>query len=128
MPRECGVRSRRPSAPNSLTTKIAGPGDFENINYATNFIKGEASLIDIVTHHYYRGQAGTATATFANLSVRTRVTSGSQSLASSVQTNKIAGGYRYGETNTYSSHGEAGMSDALVSALWGVNFLLRPLE
>jgi len=117
------IRTKYPS------TKIAGPGDFENISYATNFIKGEASLIDIVTHHYYRAQAGTGTATLANL-VNTDpvVTSGSQSLASSVASNHIAGGYRYGETNTYSSHGEAGISDAFVSALWGVNFLLSTAQ
>jgi hypothetical protein len=107
------------------STKIAGPGDFEDVNYATRFIGNEASLIDIVTHHYYRGQAGTGTATLANLvNTDATVTNGSKSLASSVQTNKIAGGYRYGETNTYSSHGQAGISDAFVSALWGVNFLL----
>ena len=117
------IRARFPS------TKIAGPGDFEDINYATNFIKGEASLIDIVTHHYYRGQAGTGTATLANLvNIDPVVTSGSQSLASSVETDHIAGGYRYGETNTYSSHGQAGISDALVSALWGVNFLLTTAQ
>lgn len=117
------IRAKFPS------TKIAGPGDFEDINYATNFIKGEASLIDIVTHHYYRGQAGTGTATLANLvNIDPVVTSGSQSLASSVQSNHIAGGYRYGETNTYSSHGAAGISDALVSALWGVNFLLSTAQ
>jgi hypothetical protein len=111
------------------TTKIAGPGDFEDINYATKFSSGEASLIDIVTHHYYRGQAGTAAATVANLvNPDPVVTSGSQSLSASVQANHIAGGYRYGETNTYSSHGQAGMSDAFVSALWGVNFLLTTAQ
>src|SRR5439155_6009733 len=40
-------------------TLVAGPGVFEDINYATKFINGEGSTIDIVTHHYYRGQAGT---------------------------------------------------------------------
>jgi hypothetical protein len=104
---------------------IAGPGDFEDINYAVKFISGEAKLIDIVTHHYYRGQAGTGTATLANLvNPDSVVTSGSQSLASSVKTNNIAGGFRYGETNSYSSHGQAGISDALVSALWGIDFML----
>lgn len=48
-------------------TLIAGPGDFEDINYATNFVGNEANLIDLVTHHYYRGQAGTSTSTLANL-------------------------------------------------------------
>ena len=117
------IRSAFPS------TLIAGPGDFEDIAYCTKFVSGEASLIDVVTHHYYRGQAGTSTATVANLvNIDPVVTSGSQSLASSVKTNAIRGGFRYGETNTYSSHGQAGMSDALVSALWGVNFMLTTAQ
>lgn len=111
------------------TMLIAGPGDFEDINYATKFINAEASLIDIVTHHYYRGQAGTSVATLANLvNVDSAVTSGSQTLANLVRTNNIKGGYRYGETNSYSSHGQAGMSDALVSALWGINFMLTTAQ
>jgi hypothetical protein len=111
------------------TTLIAGPGDFEDINYCTKFVSAEASLIDIVTHHYYRGQAGTSVATLANLvNVDATVTRDSQSLASSVKTNNIRGGFRYGETNTYSSHGTAGLSDALVSALWGVNFMLTTAQ
>jgi len=48
-------------------TLIAGPGDFEDVNYCTKFVSSEASLIDIVTHHYYRGQAGTSVATLDNL-------------------------------------------------------------
>lgn len=106
------------------STLIAGPGDFEDVNYATNFVKNEASLIDIITHHYYRGQAGTSVATLANLiNTDSAVTSGSQSLASSASSNKIKGGFRFGETNTYSSHGSAGISDALISALWAINFI-----
>jgi hypothetical protein len=107
------------------STLIAGPGDFEDINYCTKFVSAEASLIDIITHHYYRGQAGTSTATLDNIiNPDSTVTSNAQSLASSVKTNNIRGGFRYGESNTYSSHGQAGISDALVSALWGVDFML----
>ena len=46
---------------------VAGPGVFEDINYATNLINGEGKVIDIVTHRYYRGQVGTSVATLANL-------------------------------------------------------------
>ena len=107
------------------STLIAGPGDFEDINYATSFVKNEASLIDVITHHYYRGQGGTSTATLANLvNTDQAVISGSQSLASSASSNGIKGGFRFGETNTYSSHGQAGISNALISALWGINFIL----
>jgi hypothetical protein len=106
-------------------TLVAGPGIFEDINYATNFINGEGTTIDLVTHHYYRGQAGTSTATLANLmNLDSAVTSQSQALASAVQTKKIPGGFRWGEMNSYSSHGTKGVSDALASALWSINFML----
>jgi hypothetical protein len=107
------------------TTVVAGPGVFEDINYATNFIKGEGTTIDLVTHHYYRGTAGTSTATLANLmNLDSAVTSQSQALQSAVQSSKIPGGFRWGEMNSYSSHGQKGVSDALASALWGINFML----
>ena len=107
------------------TTVVAGPGVFEDINYATSFIKGEGTTIDLVTHHYYRGTAGTSTATLANLmNLDSAVTSQSQALQSAVQSSKIPGGFRWGEMNSYSSHGQKGSSDALASALWGINFML----
>ncbi len=107
------------------TTVVAGPGVFEDINYATSFIKGEGTTIDLVTHHYYRGTAGTSTATLANLmNLDSAVTSQSQALQSAVQSSKIPGGFRWGEMNSYSSHGQKGVSDALASALWGINFML----
>lgn len=107
------------------STAVAGPGVFEDINFATKLINGEGSTIDIVTHHYYRGQAGTAVATVANLmNLDPAVTSQSQALASAVKKNKIPGGYRWGEMNSYSSHGTKGISNALASALWGINFML----
>ena len=74
------------------STLIAGPGDFEDVNYCTKFVNSEASLIDIVTHHYYRGQAGTSVATLDNLiNPDSTVTSSAQSLTNSVKTNKIRG-------------------------------------
>lgn len=120
------VQAIRKAFPSVL---IAGPGDFEDINYCTKFVSNEPGLIDVVTHHYYRGQAGTSTATLANLvNIDPVVTRDSQTLASSVKANNIRGGFRYGETNSYSSHGQAGISDALVSALWGVNFMLTTAQ
>lgn len=110
---------------NFATTAVAGPGVFEDINYATKLINGEGKVIDIVTHHYYRGQAGTSVATMANLmNLDSAVTSQSQALANAVKSNNIPGGYRWGEMNSYSSHGTKGISNALASALWGINFML----
>jgi len=104
---------------------VAGPGAYLDINFATPFIKGEASQIGLVTHHYYRGTAGTSAATLANLlNADPTVASQSQALVNSARTNNIVGGYRWGEMNSYSSHGQAGVSDALASALWGINFML----
>ena len=34
---------------NFANTLVAGPGNFEDINYATNFINGEGTTIDLVT-------------------------------------------------------------------------------
>jgi hypothetical protein len=110
---------------NFAGTLVAGPGIFEDVSYATSFINGEGATIDLVTHHYYRGTAGTSTATLANLmNLDPAVASQSQALATAVQTNKIPGGFRWGELNSYSSHGSKGISDALASALWSVNFML----
>lgn len=106
-------------------TKVAGPGVFEDINYATKLINGEGKVIDIVTHHYYRAQAGTSGATLANLmNLDPAVASQSQALATATKNNNIAGGYRWGEMNSYSSHGVKGVSNALASALWGINFMM----
>ena len=111
------------------TAVVAGPGAYLDINFATPFIKGEASQIGLVTHHYYRGTAGTSAATLANLlNADPTVVSQSQALANSARTNNIAGGYRWGEMNSYSSHGQAGVSDALASALWGINFMLTTAQ
>jgi hypothetical protein len=110
-------------------TAVAGPGVFEDINYAINLINGEGKVLDIVTHHYYRGQAGTSVATLANLvNLDPAVTSQSQALANAVKSNNIRGGFRWGELNSYSSHGAQGISNALASALWGINFMLTTAE
>jgi len=108
---------------------VAGPGAYLDINFALPFIKGEASQIGLVTHHYYRAAAGTSGATLANLlATDAGAVSQSQSLQNSVKTNNIAGGYRWGEMNSYSSHGQAGVSDVVASALWGINFMLTTAE
>jgi hypothetical protein len=108
---------------------IAGPGIFDDINYALPFIQAEAGQIALVTHHYYRGTAGTATATLANLlAADPTVVSQSQALTASITTNRIRDGYRWGEMNSYSSHGQAGISDALASALWSINFMLTTAQ
>jgi hypothetical protein len=110
-------------------TIIAGPGIFEDINYAVPFIQAEASEIGIVTHHYYRATAGTAGATLANLLAPDQnMVSQSQALAAAVNSARIAGGYRWGEMNSYSSHGQPGASDVLGSALWGINFMLTTAQ
>ncbi len=114
---------------NFTGTAVAGPGVFEDINFATKLINGEGKVLDIVTHHYYRGQAGTSVATLANLmNLDSAVTSQSQALASAVTSNGIKGGFRWGEMNSYSSHGTKGISDALASALWSINFMLTTAE
>ena len=92
-PRASGIRSRRPFTARSRTRSSPVRAIFEDINYATKFINGEASMIDLVTHHYYRGQAGTSTATLANLiNLDPAVDQRIAGPGSSVQTKRFAAG------------------------------------
>lgn len=65
---------------NFAGTAVAGPEIFEDINDATNFINGEKTTIDLVTHHYYRGQAGTSVARLAGDMLSTTASAGSSNL------------------------------------------------
>jgi hypothetical protein len=110
-------------------TVIAGPGIFEDIGLAIPFINAEMSEIGMITHHYYRGQAGTPTATLANIvSPDDTMVTQSQQMATAASGNGIAGGYRWGEMNSYSSHGQPGASDVLASALWSISFMLTTAQ
>jgi hypothetical protein len=108
---------------------LAGPASGANTLFLVPFAHDEASRIVQLTHHYYRGAAATSTATMANLlAPDPAATSQGQTVSTAVTTNQIRDGFRWGEMNSFSGHGQAGVSDAFGSALWSIDFMLTTAQ
>jgi hypothetical protein len=117
------IHAAVPNAP------LAGPAALAAASYSATFATDEASRIVLLTHHYYRGSATGGNATLANLlAADPAVVSQSQALSTAASSNLIRDGFRWGEMNSYSSHGAAGASDVLGSALWSIDFMLTTAE
>ncbi len=113
----------------SPTTPLAGPAAAGAVTvFTVPFAAAEGCKIVLLTQHYYKG-AASSNPTIANmLTIDPGVVSQSQALAAAVQANQIADGYRWGEMNSYSGHGAAGVSDVFASALWGIDFMLATAQ
>jgi hypothetical protein len=124
------IHALAPGAP--LIGPAAGGGDA--LSLTTPFAADEAtgeSLV-LLTQHYYAGTANTAGQdTVARLLtvdpdpptsqdglIGTLTTTNTAAVA-----NKIPDGFRVGECNTFAGHGENGVSNALISALWSLDFM-----
>ncbi|MDP9036102.1 MAG: glycosyl hydrolase family 79 C-terminal domain-containing protein [Myxococcota bacterium] len=117
------IHAALPNAP------LAGPADYGSANLAVSFAQTEGSQLTMLTHHYYRGSATGGNATMANLlNVDPNVATSSRALSAAVATYHIRDGFRWGEMNSYSSHGAAGVSDAFGSALWSIDFMLNTAQ
>jgi hypothetical protein len=123
-----------------LIGPAAGGGDAMSL--ATPFAASESakfgSKLVMLTMHYYAGTAGTTTAVPATLQTPDRPGESPTSQAGLVGTDatmnaaitkyNIAMGYRLGEVNTFSGHGQAGVSDTLISALWVMDMMFVTAE
>ena len=112
----------------NLIGPAAGGGDEASLTAPFAAAEKGKNLI-LLTQHYYAGTANTSTATVANLQ-KLDTRSGTAGLPETLQdtntaavTNKIADGWRIGEGNTFAGHGQDGVSNALISALWGIDFM-----
>jgi len=116
------------------TAHLIGPagGGGDQASLSAPFAAAEAGKnLILLTQHYYAGTANTATATLAKLLVPDPfpMTSGQgliemlQVMNTAATANRIPDGFRVGECNTFSGHGQTGLSDALISALWSLDFL-----
>jgi hypothetical protein len=104
----------------------ASQGQFTT--FTTPFAADESakfgSKFSVVTQHYYFGGAGTTKATVANLqTVDPNLVSGVKAMNTVVTTDKVPGGYRLGEANTFYSHGQMGVSDTLIASLWSIDMM-----
>jgi glycosyl hydrolase family 79 len=117
------------------TAKLIGPagGGGEQSGLDTPFAHDEASKVVLLTQHYYAGTANKQTEAQSVVKLLTPdpfpITS-SQGLIEMLNVmtmnataNHIQDGFRVGECNTFAGHGEPGVSDALISALWSLDFM-----
>jgi hypothetical protein len=112
------LRASVPNAP------LAGPNDFQGPTFAAAFAHDEASLVTQLHHQHYRASGGTANCSVANLlSPDPTLAPLLQALQMAATSNHIVDGYRLAETNSCNHHGQAGVSDVLASALWGIDWM-----
>jgi hypothetical protein len=116
-----------------LVGPVAGGGDA--LSLSTPFAQDESakfgSKLVLLTQHYYAGTANTTTATVARLQTPDPDSPTSQdgligtdsTMNAAAVANKIPDGYRCGECNTFSGHGQMGVSDALIAGLWGLDLM-----
>ena len=126
-------------APGALLVGPAGGGG-DALSLSTPFAADESATFGnklvLLTQHYYAGTAGTATATVSRLQTPDYASPTSQvgligtesTMNKAAMAHNIRDGYRCGECNTFSAHGEMGISDALIAGLWGLDLIFVTAE
>ena len=122
------IRIAVSQATNGQISKISfiGPSSaFDVDNYSVPFAKDESENIQILGHHYYRGngKASGITAT-QMLSNDSKLENVLIKLNKASKNNKIVGGYRLAECNSYYDGGAPGLSNSYPSALWVIIFAM----
>jgi hypothetical protein len=103
---------------------LAGPATAGGGVYdATQLAHAEAGRLTLLTQHYYRGGASGETMSGLVSPDPGLVTGTLEPLSTAVTSNHIPDGFRLAEANSYFGHGAPGISDALGSALWAIDFL-----
>jgi hypothetical protein len=123
-----------------LVGPAAGGGDAQSL--ATPFAADESakfgSKLVLLTMHYYAGTANHSDAVVATLQTPDKPGVGPTSQVGLIGTdstmnaaataNKIAMAYRLGEVNTFSGHGQMGVSDTLIAGLWILDMMFVTAE
>jgi hypothetical protein len=90
------------------------------------FAKDEASSIMLLTQHYYRGNGTSASSTMSELLAPDPTLAGLLGgVGGAASSNNISSGFRLTEANSFYDHGAPGVSDALGSALWALDFMFN---
>jgi hypothetical protein len=121
------IESAVPHAP-LAGPATAGGGVYEAVDLAHD----EASVLSLLTQHYYRGAASTTSPTSVImaglLSPDPGLISTLTQLSGATTANHTPLGFRLAEANSFFNHGSPGVSDALGSALWAIDFLFDNAE
>jgi hypothetical protein len=113
---------------------IAGPGcttggALSSSSFTPSFADSEAvnlgSKLVLLTQHSYVAGAGTPQCSLANLQITTlKLTGVFDTIQAAATKNKIPS-WRMDENNTCSGHGQPGLSDTLISALWAIDYMFE---
>jgi hypothetical protein len=117
------------AAPGAL---LAGPGATSGsaTSFSAPFADAESakwgSKLTLLTQHSYVAGAGSSGCSLANLQITTtKLTDIFTTMQGAATKNKIALGWRMGENNTCSGHGQQGLSDTFISALWALDYMFE---
>jgi hypothetical protein len=99
-------------------------------SFAVPFAASESakfgSKLVLLTQHYYVAGAGSTGATAASLqTIKSDIPGIAGTMNTAATNNHVSGGYRIGECNTFSGHGQMGVSDTLISGLWSLDFMFE---
>jgi hypothetical protein len=102
-------------------------------SFAAPFAASESakfgSKLVMLTQHYYVGASGSTAATAASLqTIKSDIPTITSTMNTTAVNNKIPKGYRMGECNTFSGHGQMGVSDTLIAGLWSLDFMFVNAE
>jgi hypothetical protein len=114
------------AAPGSLLAGAGctGGGATFNTQFAASEKAKWGNKYVLLTQHYYVAGSGTTGATAANLqSVHSDFSTLCSTMNTVAKNNNLASGYRLGEMNTFSGHGQSGVSDTLVAGLWAIDIM-----
>jgi hypothetical protein len=111
---------------------LAGPGCTSGsaASFSAPFADSEAakfgSKLTLLTQHSYVAGAGSSGCSLPNLQITTtKLTDIFTTMQGAVTKNKIANGFRMGENNTCSGHGQQGLSDTLIAGLWAIDYMFE---
>jgi hypothetical protein len=115
---KAAIRSQLPRA------MFSGPDAAGNFKFIKNFVAEQAADMELVTQHYYRGDANKPDATMNHLLARDKAFETQLSaLRDLCDRNRLE--YRINEVNSFYNGGKPGVSDAFGSALWCLDLMLE---
>jgi hypothetical protein len=79
----------------------------------------------LLTQHSYVAAAGSTDATLPNLLITTSKLTGIFDTIQAAATKNKLPGWRMDENNTFAGHGQQGLSDTLISALWAIDYMFE---
>jgi len=121
---EAAASATRAALPQAVLTGPAAAWDYGG--FTVPFATDEAGAISLLTHHYYRADGQSPTATIRLLlSSDPGLRLVLAALSGAASAHAVALGARLDEANSFYNGGAPGVSNSFASALWAVGFLFQ---